>query len=484
MDKPGKDEAILVFCKELEKQKNGDVKNWGIRHFETVPKDETYRTNFRRHRDKILYTGGFRRLQDKTQVISSTKNGDHRTRLTHTMEVEQIATSLADALGLNTDLVSAIALGHDVGHTPFGHAVEQVLDEKLAAKGGFSHAVQSVRYLSEKMREKEENGKDIKLDEAEMLKNSEKIQDLIFEGILKHDADIYSGDYNREQFDCDKYKPYEAGMLEMQVVYWSDKIAYLTHDLEDFYHSEIYTNTKKHNIELEEELKIVLSELIVDKKEDILLDIVNYKSRDLIRSVINELLNKSIENIIDIFANNSENKEINSEYFRDKSTMRIKKAERKLVEEKRIKVEDIKIEKVREMKDSLRSKAQEEELSKIKEKLRLVKRIRKDAYNAGLIINFDDEYRKNYNKLRDILDEHYIGSPEIARSDAKAKNIACSLFEMFVGNEKLLPINIKRLVGKDQPKERVIADYIASMTDRYAEAVYNDLNAISGHYAY
>ena len=86
--------------------------------------EETYRTDIRRQRDKILYTGGFRRLQDKTQVISASISGDHRTRLTHTLEVEQIATSIANALRLNVDLVSAIALGHDVGHTPFGHAAE------------------------------------------------------------------------------------------------------------------------------------------------------------------------------------------------------------------------------------------------------------------------------------------------------------------------------------------------------------------------
>ena len=76
-------------------------------------------------------------MQGKTQVIAATKNGDHRTRLTHSLEVEQIAVSIADALGLNRDLVSAIALGHDVGHTPFGHAVERFLNDELKDNGGF-----------------------------------------------------------------------------------------------------------------------------------------------------------------------------------------------------------------------------------------------------------------------------------------------------------------------------------------------------------
>ena len=112
--------------------------------------EETYRTSLRRQRDKILYTGGFRRLQDKTQVISATSSGDHRTRLTHTLEVEQIAVSIANALKLNVDLVSAIALGHDLGHTPFGHAAERKLSKLLEKEGQFHHPIQSIRYLWEK----------------------------------------------------------------------------------------------------------------------------------------------------------------------------------------------------------------------------------------------------------------------------------------------------------------------------------------------
>lgn len=95
----------------LEKIANTSIASYGFKHKERKSdKEETYRTEIRRQRDKILYTGGFRRLQDKTQVMSATLTGDHRTRLTHTLEVEQIAISVADALNLNKDLVSAIAL--------------------------------------------------------------------------------------------------------------------------------------------------------------------------------------------------------------------------------------------------------------------------------------------------------------------------------------------------------------------------------------
>lgn len=154
-------ENIPLKSNDLECIFNSNIGDYGykkINQYKTLNAEaasdrleETYRTDLRRQRDKILYTGGFRRLQDKTQVISATREGDHRTRLTHTLEVEQIAISIANALKLNVDLVSAIALGHDVGHTPFGHAAERTLSNLLEDNGRFHHPIQSVRYLWENM---------------------------------------------------------------------------------------------------------------------------------------------------------------------------------------------------------------------------------------------------------------------------------------------------------------------------------------------
>lgn len=114
---------IPLTSNDLEIISDNNIADYGHKHCNELKaeseNEETYRTQLRRQRDKILYTGGFRRLQDKTQVIPATISGDHRTRLTHTLEVEQIAVSIANSLKLNPDLVSAIALGHDVGHTPF-----------------------------------------------------------------------------------------------------------------------------------------------------------------------------------------------------------------------------------------------------------------------------------------------------------------------------------------------------------------------------
>ncbi|MCC8146827.1 MAG: HD domain-containing protein, partial [Bacteroidales bacterium] len=154
---------------DISSMHNNFIHNAAVPNPINTGQEETHRTQYRRERDRILYSGGFRRLQDKTQVIAATKSGDHRTRLTHTLEVEQIATSVSDALGLNRDLASAIAYGHDIGHTPFGHAAERALNDLLKDYGGFSHAIQSVRFIKEK---------DIK------------VSNIVLEGILKHDTDV------------------------------------------------------------------------------------------------------------------------------------------------------------------------------------------------------------------------------------------------------------------------------------------------------
>lgn len=479
-------EHKLSCCVDLEKEKNKFIKEYGFRHPEKCYEEETYRTNFRRQRDRILYSGGFRRLQDKTQVIAAMKSGDHRTRLTHTLEVEQIAISISDALGLNSDLVSAIALGHDVGHTPFGHAVENVLNQKLKNIGGFSHAVQSVKYLSEgTMNNSNPHDKIVE------------IRNIIFEGILKHDTDVYCGDYDNRQFDCSEFRLEEAGILEMQIVYWADKIAYLTHDFEDFYNTQIYINAKKSCKDLEKDLREILSNLIPEKdgiKENINL----FETRDLIRCIISELIRNSSENIKKHIVDNSID---SSEKARGITTRLIKGKEieylRKYLKDKtndELKKE-LSIENISELKKELlkidRDEKKVDEVKKLKAIIKTLKTCKKEAYMDGLLINLSDDFRENYKKLRDILNRYYIASPEITRSDAKAKKIANSLFCDFVENYELLPLNIRVKIKSTEEdssdlcsKERIVANYIASMTDRYAELIYTDLNAIGGSYDY
>ncbi len=163
------------------------------------------RTEFQRDRDRILYSKAFVRLKNKTQVFFSPEGDHYMTRLTHTLGVSQVARSIARCLDLNEDLTEAISLGHDLGHTPFGHAGERVLD-KLAKKG-FKHNEQSLRVV-------------------DVIENDLKGLNLTFEvrdGILNHKMSL---------------KP---ATLEGQVVSLADRIAYLNHDVEDAIRAGIIT---------------------------------------------------------------------------------------------------------------------------------------------------------------------------------------------------------------------------------------------------
>ncbi len=155
------------------------------------------RTCFQRDRDRIIHCRAFRRLKHKTQVFLAPSGDHYRTRLTHTLEVSQIARTIARALQLNEDLTEAIALGHDLGHTPFGHAGERALNQ--LSPNGFKHYEQSVRVV-EKL---EKNGKGLNL--TDEVKN----------GILCHT----SGE--------------DAYTLEGQIIRIADKIAYINHDIDD-----------------------------------------------------------------------------------------------------------------------------------------------------------------------------------------------------------------------------------------------------------
>lgn len=165
------------------------------------------RSEFQRDRDKILHCKSFRRLKHKTQVFLSPEGDHYRTRLTHTLEVSQIGRTMARALRLNEDLVEAIALGHDLGHTPFGHAGERKLNELV--DGGFVHSHQSQRVV-------------------DLLENNGKGLNLTFEvrdGIANHKYDD---------------KP---ATLEGEIVKFADRFAYINHDIEDAIRGGVISNS-------------------------------------------------------------------------------------------------------------------------------------------------------------------------------------------------------------------------------------------------
>ena len=159
--------------------------------------DDDLRTPFQRDRDRILHSKSFRRLKHKTQCFLAPEGDHYRTRLTHTLEVSQIARTLARSLRLNEDLTEAIALGHDLGHTPFGHMGERILNRLFSE--GFRHREQSHRVVSL----------------LELGGIGLNLTDAVLDGILHHSGDI------------------PPGTLEGQCVSISDRIAYINHDIDD-----------------------------------------------------------------------------------------------------------------------------------------------------------------------------------------------------------------------------------------------------------
>lgn len=172
-----------------------------------------YRTEFQRDRERIIHSRAFRRLEYKTQVFVNHEGDHYRTRLTHTIEVAQIARSIARALRLNEDLAESIALAHDLGHTPFGHSGEKELNELLRDEGGFEHNRQSLRVV-EKLEKRYDQFYGLNLTWETR------------EGIIKH-----SSYYDHPEVS--DFAPNEMPSLEAQIIDYADEIAYNNHDLDD-----------------------------------------------------------------------------------------------------------------------------------------------------------------------------------------------------------------------------------------------------------
>ncbi len=185
-------------------------------HGRTYPEDPCpYRTCFQRDRDRIVHCEAFRRLEYKTQVFVNHEGDYYRTRLTHTLEVAQISRGLARTLRLNEDLAEAIALAHDLGHTPFGHRGETALNELMADHGGFEHNRQSYRVVT-------------LLERRYPDFNGLNLSHEVLDGLLKHASEYDSPDLKGLAVAGPHFPS-----LEAQVVNVADEIAYMNHDLDD-----------------------------------------------------------------------------------------------------------------------------------------------------------------------------------------------------------------------------------------------------------
>ncbi len=252
----------------------------------------SYRIEFQRDRERIIHSRAFRRLEYKTQVFIN-HEGDHfRTRLTHTIEVSQIARAIARALRLNEDLAESIALAHDLGHTPFGHVGERELNMLLEDHGGFEHNRQSLRVVEVlEKRYSDFNGLNLTWETRE--------------GIIKH-----SGTYDRPE--TSGFFPEEQPSLEAQIIDMADEIAYNNHDLDDGIASGLLDFDEITELKIWKMAEDLYGRKLPESKKMI--------SREIIRTIINLLVTDLIGFTMDKIEKN-----------RIKKYTDVKKAEEKLV---------------------------------------------------------------------------------------------------------------------------------------------------------
>ena len=265
-------------------------------------KKTTLRNDFQRDRDRIIHSTAFRRLKHKTQVFVNT-SGDHfRTRITHSLEVSQIARTLSKFFNLNEDLSETLSLAHDLGHTPFGHAGEEALDECMKKYGGFDHNIQTLRIVNI-------------LENRYYNFNGLNLTFETLDGLIKHNGPVK----NLNKFDKilgknffkNKIKFRNNTSLEAQIASISDDIAYNSHDLEDGLKSNLFQLNDLRNIP-------ILNKIIFKHKNRFKRYSIDLIVRQIIRNIINEMVSdvikttkkniklNNIRSLMDVYSSNKQ----------------------------------------------------------------------------------------------------------------------------------------------------------------------------------
>ncbi len=334
--------------------------------------EHPYRTCFQRDRDRIIHSNAFRRLEYKTQVFVFHEGDHYRTRLTHSIEGAQIARTIARALRLNEDLAEAIILAHDLGHTPFGHSGQEVMNRLMKDHGGFEHNRQSLRIVTLlERRYPEFPGLNLTYE--------------VLEGIAKHAS----------PYDAPEIKSPRQGQptLEAQIVDLADEIAYCSHDLDDGLRSGLIKVPDLEGIEL--------WSAPFEKAKGGGSEGDEIRIRQSVKTVLNDL-------VTDLVCNT----------------------------EKALKADGVK---------SL------EDVGQARQKY----------------VRFSPKIDKANKELKAFLFKRLYKHYRVERMAAKAEKILEDLFRAYCRNPKILPATVGEHL-KETPKERVICDYIAGMTDRYA----------------
>ncbi len=274
---------------QLEDNEDRSLAPYGMRSKDTkgrayLDSEPEYRTSFQRDRDRILHTTAFRRLEYKTQVFINFEGDHFRTRLTHTLEVAQIGRTLARALGGNEDIVEAICLAHDLGHTPFGHSGETALARLMKDFGVFDHNQQSLRIVTElEQRYPEFAGLNLSWE--------------VREGMVKHESEY-------DISDAREFNPDLRGNLETQIANVADELAYTTNDLDDVLRSGMINPQILEGIALWEILRetynwhgAILSDM---ERHRMIRQLVGLLVTDMIKSTDARLKESKVTSFLDI----------------------------------------------------------------------------------------------------------------------------------------------------------------------------------------
>jgi dGTPase len=331
------------------------------------------RSRYQRDRDRVVHSSSFRRLEYKTQVFVNHEGDNYRTRLTHSLEAAQIGRTVARALGLNEELTECLALGHDLGHTPFGHSGEKVMAELMASHGGFEHNQQTLRILETL---------EVRYPDFPGLNLTWEVR----EGIIKHKPES-DGQAPPE------YAPGEAPTLEAQLVDFVDEIAYNNHDVDDGLTSGMIEVEQIRAVGLFREAHDqVLAQGVADGRivrHQVVRRIIDACTQDLLETTLSNLQSAGVRSVADVRA-----------------------AGRRLV-----------------------------------------------SYSEGM--------GARVRELKDFLYRNMYRHYRVVRMGDKAGRILRDLFQSYVGEPLQLPPRHQRRIEADG-LQRVVCDYIAGMTDRFA----------------
>jgi dGTPase len=372
---------------EYEARESALLAPWAMRSADSrgraYPEPEhPIRTAFQRDRDRIIHSTAFRRLEYKTQVFVNHEGDYYRTRLTHTMEGAQITRTMARALRLNEDLAEAVVLAHDLGHTPFGHAGERVLNGLMEPYGGFEHNAQSLRIV-EVLEERYPDFPGLNLTWE------------VREGIVKH-----SGDYDRPQIQ--RYDPSVAPCLEAQIADFADEIAYNCHDIDDGLQSNMLRPER-------------MDDVAIWRKHH---DHARGGAPDAPFSILRY---QTVRRILDAMVSD-------------------------LVAHTEAEIARLGIQTI-------------DELRAVKPRL--------TGYSADMT--------ERVRELKAFLMDHLYTHVRVTRMGVKAKTIISGLFHTYLDEPRQMPPHVYSQIERGEDTTRVIADYIAGMTDRFALDEYRKL---------